>query len=143
MEEEQVPREASYVNPPEEEAETRYTTRGRKIRKPEWYEDFIFSLFRCVPLQMVNTKITPRKTMAEAKQICPVCKNDLPRNQTFEQHVVTCARDKVGTLSKCEICKRTFIKDEYRRRHMKREHGQNQQGAHSCWDSDPDVDVSE
>ena len=62
---------------------------------------------------MVNTKTTPRKeSMTEPKQICPVCKQDLPLNQTFEQHVVACAKDKVGKLSKCEVCKVTFLKDD-------------------------------
>ena len=125
---------------PDQEQEARYTTRGRKIRRPDWLKDYAFSIFRCD--SMVNTKTTPRKQpMAEPKLICPVCKLSLPLNQSFEEHVVACASDKVGKLSQCSICKVTFIKDEYRRRHMKREHGKAQEENHSDWDSDPDVDV--
>ena len=90
---------------------------------------------------MVNTKTTPRKPMAESKVICPVCKKDIPEGQTFEQHVVGCAKTKVNQMSQCEICKTTFIKDEYRRRHMRREHGK--EGKHSDWDSDPEVEVGD
>ena len=94
---------------------------------------------------MVNTKTTPRKqkAMVESKLICPVCKNEIPQGQTFEEHVVGCARDKVDKLSQCEICKTTFIKDEYRRRHMKREHGKDNTERHSDWDSDPDLELGE
>ena len=31
----------------DQEEESRYTTRGRKIRKPEWLKDYAFSIFRC------------------------------------------------------------------------------------------------
>ena len=102
----------------------------------------LFSIFRREP--MVNTKVTPRKReMEEPKLICPVCKKDLPKNQTFEQHVIACARDKVEKLSQCKVCKVTFIRDEYKRRHMARAHGLAQQGDHSDWDSDPDVEVAD
>ena len=125
---------------PDQEQEARYTTRGRKIRRPDWLKEYACSIFRCD--SMVNTKTTPRKQpMTEPKLICPVCKLSLPLNQSFEEHVVACASDKVGKLSQCSICKVTFIKDEYRRRHMKREHGKAQEENHSDWDSDPDVDV--
>ena len=139
--EEQEPGRTPSVDQSEEEEETRYTTRGRRVRKPEWYKDFVSSLFRCDHQLMVNTKTTPRKPMAESKVICPVCKKDIPEGQTFEQHVVGCAKTKVNQLSQCEICKTTFIKDEYRRRHMRREHGK--EGKHSDWDSDPEVEVGD
>ena len=145
VEEQQLPNEVQTAEQSDEEAETRYTMRGRKVRKPEWYKDFVFSLFRCDNHQMVKTKTTPRKQkdMAESKLICPVCKNEITKGQTFEEHVVGCARDKVDKLSQCEICKTTFIKDEYRRRHMKREHGKDNTERHSDWDSDPDLEFGD
>ena len=52
--------------------------RGRKVRKPEWYKDFVFSLFRCGNQQMVNTKTTPRKAIAESSNIIyPVYKKEI------------------------------------------------------------------
>ena len=57
--------------------------------------------------------------------------------------MVGCARDKVDKLSQCEICKSIFIKDEYRRRHMKREHGKDNTERHSDWDSDPDLELDD
>ena len=143
--EEQVPMGTQTAEQSDEETEARFTTRGRKIGKPEWYKDFVFSLFTSGNPQMVNTETTPRKqkTMVESKLICPECKNEIPQGQTFEEHVVRCARDKVDKLSQCEICKTTFIKDEYRRRHMKREHCNDNTERHSDWDSDPDLELVE
>ena len=143
VEEQEPARTPSVDQSEEEEEETRYTTRGRRVRKPEWYKDFVSSLFRCDHRLMVNTKTTPRKPMKESKVICPVCKKDIPEGQTFEQHVVGCAKTRVNQLSQCGICKVTFIKEEYRKRHMKREHGKEAAGRHSDWDSDPEVEVGD
>lgn len=82
--------------------------------------------------------------MAErSKLICPVCKKEITEGQTFDEYVIACARNKVDKLSQCEICKVTFIKDEYRRRHMRREHGQEPKESHSDWDSDPDLEFGD
>ena len=57
--------------------------------------------------------------------------------------MVACARNKVDKLSQCEIYMVAFIKDESRRRHMRREHGQEPKESHSDWDSDPCVEVGD
>ena len=103
VEEEQVPMGTQTEEQPDEEGEARFTTRGRKIRKPKKYKDFVFSLFRCGNPQMVNSKTRPRKqkAIAESKLICPVCKSEISQGQTFKEHVIGCARDKVDKLSQC------------------------------------------
>ena len=106
----------------QEEDEVQYSARGRKVTKPEWLKDYVFSICRC---KMAKTKQTPRKRPATpaTKVICPVHKDYIPDGETFEEHVLGCAKENSAKMVKCDVCDRTFKKDAYRRRHMKNEHG--------------------
>ena len=139
----------------QEEDEVQYSARGRKVRKPEWLKEYVFSICRC---KMAKTKQTPRTRPATpaTKVICPVHKDYIPDGETFEEHVLGCAKENSAKMVKCDVCDRTFKKDAYRRRHMKNEHGagkdsvieistdhDQEQDRESEWDSDPEVEVFE
>lgn len=74
-------------------------------------------------VDMVNTKITPRKTK-EVKIVmsCPICKEEFQAEEQLKTHVLQCARSKLEI--KCETCGATFKRKEYLKKHLKRVHGQ-------------------
>lgn len=102
--------ESSEQNSDQEEAII-YTRACRQKKIPAWHKDYVLSIFRLTT--MVKTKNTSRKHI-----ICPICKEDIPPSQSFEDYVVICAKNRLV----CEHCQETFKRKEYLKRHIKLKH---------------------
>ena len=66
---------------------------------------------------MPQTKTTPTKMEVE-KAICPLCKEDV-RRQNWKEHLLKCA----DSRHTCDHCDKSFKKAEYLKQHVKRKHG--------------------
>lgn len=96
-------------NETEEEIEVAFSSRGRQRRKPTLHPDNIFSIFR--------SKMSEHETR-EGNAICPVCKEEIPKDVRFDEHIGGCAKQRES----CKICKITFKRKEYLDRNKKIKH---------------------
>ena len=82
----------------------------RQRKKPAWMKDYFLSTCRS---RMAKTKNTPRK-----HPICPSCKETVPSSETFESHLVKCAKSR----KQCDMCPANFKREAYLVRHKKDKH---------------------
>ena len=112
----------------------------RTRRKPVWAKDYVFSIFR---EKMPNLKITPRKALG----VCSCCMETI--NGDLTAHIKVCPK-----RLPCTLCKKTFLKVAYLRKHMMDTHknvstpgnpSASGSGVESendeSWDKDPEVEI--